>query len=149
MIPRRKVSSTASIRLGAGQNDVFGFLIDPANTRRWNETVEYVSHRPNGAVRVGTVLLCRVSFMSAVIQLPYRITELDEPNSFSGEGASGMFSYSSRISLITPSHEVCTDVTWNVTIEYPAMLLFGSSYVTSRLSIELNRDLANLRGIFA
>jgi carbon monoxide dehydrogenase subunit G len=147
MTSKREASSSASTWLDANQNDVFSFLIDPGNMRRWNETVEYVSHRPHGAAQVGTVILCRISFMGANIQLPYRVVALDEPSSFSGEGSSGVFNYSSRISLVTPGHGGCT-VNWNVIIEYPAILAFGSSYVTSRLSSEVKRDLANLRSIF-
>jgi carbon monoxide dehydrogenase subunit G len=147
-MPKRKVSSAASTRVNARQNDVFEFLLDPRSTRRWNETVEYVSHRPEGAIRAGTVILCRIRFLGGSIQLPYRVVELDEPNSFSGEGSSGTFNYASCIRLITPTHEKCTDVTWSVTIEYPAILPFGSSYVTSRLSSELKRNLGNLRRIF-
>lgn len=148
MMPKRKVSSAASTCVNAKQNDVFTFILDLRSTRRWNETVEYVSHRPEGAIRAGTIILCRIRFLGASVQLPYRVVELDEPNSFSGEGSSGTFNYGSYIRLITPSYEECTYVTWSVTIEYQAILPFGSSYVTSRLSSELKRDLRNLRRIF-
>lgn len=145
---RGKVSSTASICVNAVQNDVFDFLVNPRNTARWNKALEYISHRPQDPIRVGTIILCRVRSLGTSIQLAFRIAELNEPNSFFGEGSSAGFSYSSRFELATSSQQGCTDVTWSVKIEYPAILSFGASYATSELSGELKRNLVSLRRIF-
>ena len=146
---RRSICTTATIQLSAAQIDVFDFVLDPANTKRWNDTVEYVSHRPRGMIRIGTDILCRVRFLGRTIQVPYRIVELDEPNGFLGEGSAEIFTFSSRIGFSTPSDEVYTDVTWSIEIAYPAILSFGSSFVTNRLANELEKSLANLRHIFS
>ena len=148
MVPRRKVSSAASICLHARQSNVFKFLVDPRNTQRWVKTVEYVSHRPQGPIRVGTEALCRIGFLGAKIQARYRIVELDEPNSIFGEGTSGQFNYSGHFDLAPSSQEGFTDVTWSVAIEYPAILPFGASYVTGVISGKLKRTLQNLHNIF-
>jgi carbon monoxide dehydrogenase subunit G len=147
MVSRRKVSSAASICLYARQSDLFKFLVDPRNTQRWIETVEYVSHKPQGPIRVGTEALCRVGFLGAKIHARHRIVELDEPNSFFGEGTSYKFNYSGRFDLATSIHKGFTDVTWSVVIEYPAILPFRASYVTHVISSELKRTLKNLRNI--
>ena len=148
MLPRRKVSSAASICLHARQSDVFKFLVDPRNTHRWMETVEYVSHRPQDPIRVGTEVLCRVGFLGTKNQARYKIVELDEPNFFFGEATSRRFNYSGRFDLAPSSQEGFTDVTWSVEIEYPAILPFGASYVTGAISGELKRTLQNLHNIF-
>jgi carbon monoxide dehydrogenase subunit G len=148
MVLRRKVSSAASICLNAERNDVFKFLIDPKNTKRWNKAVEYVSHRPQGPIRVGTVASCRVGFLGTSIGLVYRIVDLDEPNSFLGEGSSSTFNYTSRFDLDSSSDGGRTDVTWSVAIEYSAILPIAASYVTREISSGINRNLAILRGLF-
>jgi carbon monoxide dehydrogenase subunit G len=148
MLFRGRVSSAASTCLHARQSDVFRFLVDPRNTQRWIEAVEYISHSPQGPIRVGTESLCRIGFLGARIQARYRIVELDEPNSFFGEGSSGQFNYSGRFDFVASSKEGFTDVTWSMTIEYPAILPFGTSYVTHVTSGELKRTLQNLHKIY-
>jgi carbon monoxide dehydrogenase subunit G len=145
---RKKMSSAASVCLHGTQRDVFIFLVDPRNTQRWVETVEYVSHKPHGPIGVGTETMCRVEFLGAKIQARYRIVQLDEPKSFFGEGTSGSFNFGSRFELAPSKQEGFVDVNWSVAIEYPAILPFGASYVTGLVSSELKRTLQNLRKIF-
>ena len=144
----KKVNSVASICLRAKQVDVFDFLVDPRNTQLWVNTVEYVSPTPDEPIRVGTLVSCRVEFLGARNQAQYKIMELDSPNCFVGMGSSGKFNYSNRFDLIPSAKAGFTNVTWNVTIEYPTILSFGSSYVTNLISSELQRKLENLHRVF-
>lgn len=148
MVSRGKISSAASICLHAKQDDVFKFLVDPRNTKRWVESVEYLMHRPQDPIRVGTEALCRVSFLGTKVQARYRIMELDEPNRVFGEATSGKLNYRGGFDLAASSQEGFTDVTWSVAIEYPAILSFNASYFTDVLTAELIRTLKNLHKIF-
>ena len=148
MLFRGSVSSAASTRLQARQGDLFRFLVDPRNSQQWTETVEYVSHNPQGPIQVGTKLICKLSLLGVTIHVQFKIIELDEPSSFIEEGSSGPFNYRGRFDFVASSEEGFTDVTWNVTIEYPALLPFGTAYVEKIMSDELNRTLGNLHKLY-
>ncbi len=148
MLFRGKVSSAASTRLRATPNDLFTFLVDPRNTQQWMETVEYVSHSPQDRIRVGTESICKISLLGITVHARFRIMELDEPRSFIEEGSSGQFNYTGRFDFVASDAEGFTDVTWSVTIEYPTILPFGTSYIENVMSSELTRTLQNLHKVF-
>ena len=148
MLPRTKAIATASVRLGTNQDEIFAFLVEPKNTQLWNEAVKYVSHRPAGPIRPGSVVLCSVHFLGVTTQATYRYISIDSPDRCCGEGSSRYVTYRDRFELATPSIAGWTDVSWWVEIEYPSAFPLPASWVSDTITRELNAKLQALKEIF-